>query len=115
MQWWSLLEWLIGSKAEHPDSLRQHPVVDRYPDLDKHAVLEMNVQLSLPSKILLTLCLVAVLISVNWVALSARRTTHLVLATGDLEGETYIVQEAFRTFMNAYKATAEIKTEKQQQ
>lgn len=54
----------------------------------------MKVQLSLPSKVLLLLCLVAVLISANWVALSARRVEHLTLATGDLEGESYILGQA---------------------
>lgn len=54
----------------------------------------MNVQLSLPSKLLIVLCLVAVLISANWVALSTRRTTHLILATGDLEGESYVLGQA---------------------
>jgi uncharacterized protein len=54
----------------------------------------MNVQLSLPSKILLVLCLIAVLISTNWAALSARRVEHLTLATGDREGESYILGQA---------------------
>ncbi len=54
----------------------------------------MSVRLSLPSKILLTLCLLIVLISANWVVLSARRTTHLTLASGDREGESYILGQA---------------------
>lgn len=54
----------------------------------------MNIQLSLPSKILLALCLVVVLISANWVVLSTRRIEHLTLATGDVEGESYILGQA---------------------
>lgn len=54
----------------------------------------MKVRLSLPSKVLLLICLVAVLISANWLALNARRVEHLTLATGDLEGESYILGQA---------------------
>jgi uncharacterized protein len=54
----------------------------------------MNVQLSLPSKILLALCLVAVLVSAPWIALNARGVEHLTLATGDREGESYILGQA---------------------
>lgn len=54
----------------------------------------MQVQLSLPSKILLTLCLIAILVSANWVAINSRRVTHLNLACGDREGESYILGQA---------------------
>jgi uncharacterized protein len=54
----------------------------------------MKVQLSLTSKVLLFLCLLAVLISTNWVVLSARHVEHLTLATGDQEGESYILGQA---------------------
>lgn len=54
----------------------------------------MKAQLSLSSKTLLALCLVAVIISTNWVAQNARRVEHLTLATGDLEGESYILGQA---------------------
>lgn len=54
----------------------------------------MNIHLSLLSKILLVLCLVAVLISANWAALNARRVVHLTLATGDVEGESYVLGQA---------------------
>jgi hypothetical protein len=51
----------------------------------------MKVQLSLPSKVLLVLYLIVVLISTVWFALSPCGVTHLTLATGDLEGESYIL------------------------
>jgi uncharacterized protein len=54
----------------------------------------MNIQRSLLSKVLLCLCLLVILISANWVVLSARRVQHLTLATGDLEGESYILGQA---------------------
>jgi len=54
----------------------------------------MKPQLSLSSKILLVLCLAAVIISTNWVVQTARRVEHLTLATGDLEGESYILGQA---------------------
>lgn len=54
----------------------------------------MNFQLSWPSKILLALCLMVILISANWVVLNNRRVEHLTLATGDVEGESYIVGQA---------------------
>lgn len=54
----------------------------------------MKAQLSLSSKILLVLCLTAVIISSNWVVQTARRVEHLTLATGDLEGESYILGQA---------------------
>lgn len=54
----------------------------------------MNVRLSRPSKLLLGLCLIAVLVIVNWLALTTRQVEHLTLATGDLEGESYILGQA---------------------
>jgi len=54
----------------------------------------MKAQLSLSSKVLLVLCLVAIIISTNVVAHNARRVEHLTLATGDLEGESYILGQA---------------------
>jgi len=54
----------------------------------------MKVRLSLPSKVLLVLCLIVVLISVNWAVINGRRVEHLTLATGDLEGESYILGQA---------------------
>ncbi|MBE9013002.1 hypothetical protein IQ250_22640, partial [Pseudanabaenaceae cyanobacterium LEGE 13415] len=54
----------------------------------------MKAQLSLPSKILLTLCLVLVLVSVNWVAINSHRTTHLKLDCGEPQGESYILGQA---------------------
>jgi len=54
----------------------------------------MKVRLSLPSKVLLLVLLVAVLISTNWAVLNSRRVEHLTLATGDKEGESYIVGQA---------------------
>jgi uncharacterized protein len=56
--------------------------------------LRMKVQLSLPSKVLLVLCLIVVLMSAAWFALSSRGIQHLTLATGDLEGESYILGQA---------------------
>lgn len=53
-----------------------------------------NAQLSLPSKILLALCLVFVLISTNWIAISSHRTTHLKLDCGEPKGESYILGRA---------------------
>jgi TRAP transporter TAXI family solute receptor len=54
----------------------------------------MKIQLTLPSKVFLVLCLVVVLVSANWFAISVRRIEHLTLATGDLEGESYILGQA---------------------
>jgi uncharacterized protein len=54
----------------------------------------MKVQLSLPSKVLLVFCLIVVLMSTAWFALSPRGVKHLTLATGDLEGESYILGQA---------------------
>lgn len=54
----------------------------------------MKAQRLLWPKVLLFICLLVVLIGVNWAALNIRRIEHLTLATGDLEGESYIVGQA---------------------
>jgi uncharacterized protein len=54
----------------------------------------MKVQLSLHSKVLLLLCLTIILISTAWFTLSPSGIKHLTLATGDLEGESYILGQA---------------------
>ncbi|MBD2153063.1 hypothetical protein H6G02_00870 [Leptolyngbya sp. FACHB-16] len=38
--------------------------------------------------------MIVILISTNWVVLNNRRVEHLTLATGDMEGESYIVGQA---------------------
>lgn len=60
----------------------------------KFLLNDMKVHLSLPSKILLGLCLVAILVSANWAAINSRRVTHLTLACGDREGESYMLGQA---------------------
>ncbi|BAU15603.1 TRAP transporter solute receptor, TAXI family [Leptolyngbya sp. NIES-3755] len=54
----------------------------------------MNSQLSLPSKILLALCFVFAVVSVNWVAISSQRITHLNLDCGEPQGESFILGNA---------------------
>lgn len=52
-------------------------------------------------KILLVVGLVALLISANWVALKSRQVQTLTLASGDQEGESYILSQAIAQVVEA--------------